>query len=300
MGNQQRASLAPPSPKEDEGWFDRLLGDLGDSGHDDGAADTGVLDFGAGVLEGAGEGLYDTISGIKDLGLGAWNITGGWLTDPEQASASWKTFKDTTKAVWDDPKQLVDAVTAPIQEDWSEGRYGEAVGRSLFEVAGVLLGTKGVDKAGKAGKVSKLGGVIDDVADVSKLDDVADVSKLDDVADASKLDDVKPPITSEGQTGVKGNKGSPLENFNKKGPPRNPPQDVNGRSYSGHALDQMQNRGLMPSVIENTISTGEKLPSKKPGVSVYYDKVNDVSVVLNDQTGTVITVRSGPPSGVAP
>lgn len=38
--------------------------------------------------------------------------------------------------------------------------------------------------------------------------------------------------------------------------PQNLPTVINGRNYTGHALDQMQGRGLMPSVVENTISTG--------------------------------------------
>jgi hypothetical protein len=38
--------------------------------------------------------------------------------------------------------------------------------------------------------------------------------------------------------------------------PQNLPTVINGRSYTGHALDQMQGRGLMPSVVEDTISTG--------------------------------------------
>jgi RHS repeat-associated protein len=38
--------------------------------------------------------------------------------------------------------------------------------------------------------------------------------------------------------------------------PQNLPTVINGRNYTGHALDQMQGRGLMPSVVEDTISTG--------------------------------------------
>ena len=36
--------------------------------------------------------------------------------------------------------------------------------------------------------------------------------------------------------------------------PYNTPTVINGRAYSGHALDQMQGRGLVPSIAENTIS----------------------------------------------
>jgi hypothetical protein len=74
-------------------------------------------------------------------------------------------------------------------------------------------------------------------------------------------------------------------------PVRNQPGVVNGRDYSGHAFDRMQDRGLMPSVIENAVSVGTKTPSRL-GTSVHYDPVNNVTVVLNAQ-GRVITVRGG-------
>lgn len=35
--------------------------------------------------------------------------------------------------------------------------------------------------------------------------------------------------------------------------PRNSPTTINGRDFSGHALDRMQERGFTPSVVENTI-----------------------------------------------
>ena len=46
-----------------------------------------------------------------------------------------------------------------------------------------------------------------------------------------------------------GRSGNPMEVA-----PYNTPTVINGRAYSGHALDQMQGRGLVPSIVENTIS----------------------------------------------
>ena len=81
--------------------------------------------------------------------------------------------------------------------------------------------------------------------------------------------------------------------------PKNPPYQpvrheagrVGGRDYSGHALDRMQDRGIMPTVVENTISAGMASPGRA-GATVYYDSVNNVSVVVNQQ-GKVVTVRYG-------
>jgi filamentous hemagglutinin len=53
----------------------------------------------------------------------------------------------------------------------------------------------------------------------------------------------------------------------------------------------MQDRGLVPSVIENTIGVGTKTPSRG-GTTVHYDPVNNVSVVTNKQ-GKVVTVKYG-------
>lgn len=75
---------------------------------------------------------------------------------------------------------------------------------------------------------------------------------------------------------------------------RNTPKTIRGRSYSGHALDQMENRGIPPRVVDNTIKTGNPTERIRNGVKTtnYYDNVNDVTVVTNDKGG-VITVGHG-------
>jgi RHS repeat-associated protein len=74
-------------------------------------------------------------------------------------------------------------------------------------------------------------------------------------------------------------------------PIRNQAMSVGNLSYSGHALDRMQDRGLPPSVIQNTIDNGIATPSRG-GTTVYYDATNNVSVVTNSQ-GAVVTVKYG-------
>jgi hypothetical protein len=77
-------------------------------------------------------------------------------------------------------------------------------------------------------------------------------------------------------------------------PTRNAPATIGGRSYSGHALDQMQNRGIPPSVVDNTIRNGVQFPTRA-GTTGYYDSVNGVRVITNSSTGTVVTVIPGGP-----
>jgi hypothetical protein len=74
-------------------------------------------------------------------------------------------------------------------------------------------------------------------------------------------------------------------------PVRNEPATVGGRDYSGHALDRMQDRGLMPSVVHNAIETGIPTPSRG-GTIIHYDSLNNISVVTNSK-GKVVTVKYG-------
>jgi hypothetical protein len=75
---------------------------------------------------------------------------------------------------------------------------------------------------------------------------------------------------------------------------RNVPTVINDVNYSGHALDQMQNRGIMPSVVENTMNVGTQFPTRA-GTVGYFDSVNNVRVIVNSQNGTVVTVIRGAP-----
>jgi hypothetical protein len=76
-------------------------------------------------------------------------------------------------------------------------------------------------------------------------------------------------------------------------PPVNSPTTIDGRYYSGHALDRMQQRGFTPSVIEDAISSGTPSLSYG-GTTAYYSSKNNIIVIVN-QSGRVITVRGGAP-----
>ncbi len=89
----------------------------------------------------------------------------------------------------------------------------------------------------------------------------------------------------------RGRLGNPQENFNGS-VPRNAPETINGRPFSGHAIDQMQDRGVPLSVVEDTIQNGVSRPARDGAVS-YYNAANNVSVVVNPSTGRVITIKIG-------
>ena len=89
-----------------------------------------------------------------------------------------------------------------------------------------------------------------------------------------------------------GRRGAPLHNAPYH-PVRNAPTRINGRDFTGHALDQMQNRGLIPSVVENTIRTDKSSPGRLPGRTRYYDPVNKVTVITDTASGRVLTTYPG-------
>lgn len=84
-----------------------------------------------------------------------------------------------------------------------------------------------------------------------------------------------------------GRRGRPANFLNGQ---RNSPGEVNGRLYSDHAFDRMQERGYTPTVVENAIKTGIKSPGNKPGRSVYKDVINKLEVIVEDLTGKVVTI----------
>jgi hypothetical protein len=92
------------------------------------------------------------------------------------------------------------------------------------------------------------------------------------------------------RSGFHGHKGFELKNP-KYQKVRNHPTTIHDRPYSGHALDQMQNRGLTPSVVEETIQNGVATPNKAAGRMQFHDPINNISVIT--ENGRVVTVMHG-------
>lgn len=101
---------------------------------------------------------------------------------------------------------------------------------------------------------------------------------------------IRPPTTPVGRSG------SPLE----VRPGTNTRDEVGGREFSGHALDRMQERGIPPSAVTNTVLTGQRSPGSTPNTTQHYDPVNNVTVISNATTGNIVTVRNGPPKNICP
>jgi hypothetical protein len=92
----------------------------------------------------------------------------------------------------------------------------------------------------------------------------------------------KDPSTPTGQ------RGSPMDV--PKG--TNQPANIGGRDYSGHALDQMQGRGVTPAPVEDAISSGSSRPDKAyPETRTEHSSQDGrVTVITDTKSGRVVTV----------
>jgi RHS repeat-associated protein len=89
-----------------------------------------------------------------------------------------------------------------------------------------------------------------------------------------------------------GRRGNPLNVI----PGTNVPTIIGNWQFTGHALDQMQARGIPPSAVINAINGWAGFPGNTPGTIVHDDNVNGVRVVVNPN-GTVVTVVTIPRVG---
>ncbi|MGZ4954575.1 MAG: DUF4258 domain-containing protein [Methylobacter sp.] len=83
-----------------------------------------------------------------------------------------------------------------------------------------------------------------------------------------------------------------------KGAPMDVPRGTNSGTtigdtdYGGHAIDQMQGRGVPPSAVEDAIQNGEQSPDPIPGRTRYYSPENNITVITEGD-GTVVTIING-------
>ena len=72
----------------------------------------------------------------------------------------------------------------------------------------------------------------------------------------------------------------------------NDPATIGDRDYGGHALDQMQGRGVPPSAVEDAINNGTSKPDKTfPDTRTEHTSQDGRVVVITETgTGKVITV----------
>ena len=111
--------------------------------------------------------------------------------------------------------------------------------------------------------------------------------KAGDVETASKLiNKASDEISAKTPTGSKGNPLNVIDGQNR-------PAVIGNRDYSGHSLDRMQRQGITPTTVENAIRPENAVVGKRPGTTAYYDNKNNITVITDTNTGSVVTVDFG-------
>ncbi len=151
--------------------------------------------------------------------------------------------------------------------------FAEAQSALDYLVAAIGIIPGAGDAAGKAIKAAEAALKKGDVAEASRLINKASDEVSATIPMGSKRNPMNQPSNPSYQ------------------PVRNQPSTIGNREYSGHALDRMQDRGITPSVVENTIKNGKSAPSRG-GTTVHFDPESKVSVVTNE-SGRVVTVKYG-------
>ncbi len=73
----------------------------------------------------------------------------------------------------------------------------------------------------------------------------------------------------------------------------NNPTTIDGINYSGHAIDKMQNTGILPSVVKNTLKKGIVRKGATAKSLQYFDKTNNISVIIDKKSGNIVTTFFG-------
>jgi hypothetical protein len=129
-----------------------------------GAALDWVVRQGAGLVIGFVEGVSDTIAGLVTLVGDLGNLIAG-------DAATRRKYGALLDALVRDPlgtlARIFEAIIAPIVTDWQAGRYGEAIGRAVFELLPAILAivTGGMGAAGYVAKAGSVGKTVDALAD---------------------------------------------------------------------------------------------------------------------------------------
>lgn len=168
------------------------------------------------------------------------------------------------------PQPIVDAVTG----------FGSAITLGGTDLVNKQLGTDGAYDPNST--ASQVGGAAGSVIGLGKVKIVGGAAK--------EAGEQVLRREATGPVGSRYNQMNQPKNPNYQ-PVRNNPQNIEGRNYSGHSLDRMQDRGIMPSVVKDTIQHGTQTVGKRSTTN-HYSPTNNVTVVTNKR-GDVVTVSHG-------
>jgi hypothetical protein len=117
------------------------------------------------------------------------------------------------------------------------------------------------------------------------------------LVNSTALAEIRAIINNDNRIGFVGRSGFELKNFPTQ-KTRNTSQRIMDVDFSAHAIDQMQNRGVIPSVVISALKNGKTFPGTKPKTIGLYDEINKIQVIINSDNGRVITVIKGKPNAL--
>jgi len=239
-------------------WYEDLASSSGGALHPAGMT---ILKTGQGIAN----GVYDAArNAVGVLRLAA---------NPDAQQAAVNRIVNDGRALWEDP-----GAVARSEFDRAVGYLGKTDVPQLWHdsVRGLAAGAVG-GTAGPAARIALADGlsltsaglrvVGQGIGDVAEALAQKQGFSLGVLPPGSRLaidsDRVPSSLASDASLPL----GSRRLQFNQPKSPeyqrvRNEPAVVGDRSYSGHALDRMQDRGVMPSVVEHAIQNGVATPSR--------------------------------------
>lgn len=95
----------------------------------------------------AGDVLVETVRELAGIAVNVLECLAPWSIACKQ---NVQAVTDFAQAIVDDPVGVLgamwDGIVQPIEDDWNNGNYGEAIGRGAASVAEVVAGAKGLSK----------------------------------------------------------------------------------------------------------------------------------------------------------
>ena len=260
------------------------------------------LDTAYGLGIGVGNTAYGIASGTVNLGLSLLNS----IAHPIDTAETALEFASQCAQIIDERgfEQIKNDLSMEISDSIS--RYGQRWHNADDKECGIMMGEAGakiasflipIGLAAKAKWASRSASIIKKTASVIKHESkVHKAATISSQASAKLQRSIKTELVSKegvGQSnGFLGKKGWELKN-SKYQNPCNATSQISGREYSAHALDQMQNRGITPTVVEDAIKNGVSSIGKKPGTTAHYSQSNNITVIVSTESGRVVTSSFG-------
>ncbi|MBS2037989.1 hypothetical protein JST97_23590 [bacterium] len=252
-----------------------------------------IVDFGMGELEGCRDTLKSTLVG-----------TARAVRHPIQTAGRLNlAYWDSSQFISEFPKQSEQILRQAAQRKCSQfleannRQRGQMTGAGLTGVGLAVVPypklnaiVKGVSRlAARSLPRAGLAEAIPSLPVLTRVRTPLPQSRLSLPDEAGKLLPLPPERPA---TGFLGRKGWEMRNLHGPHPPQNSPAHINGMNYTGHSLDQMRNRGIMPCVIENAIIHGRVSPGRE-GCHIFSDLDNELRVVLDPSFSSIVTTMRG-------